>query len=157
MSNYAWTIYVLSKATKFRKLITWVTDVKIWNRKFRQKVCHSDFRISSFHVGWRRWWLQSTLSVWPKQHQACSSDGFTSKKGHSSNCPGYKKLQEIEIYWVQIDYFHGCVAYLGIVQNFTLNVTFLRLWRKKVALRCWLVNLWWTELINRCKQQLQWW
>ena len=47
--------------TKFRKLVTWDTNVKIQNRKYRHEVRNNGFHISSLHVPnndrrQRKWW-----------------------------------------------------------------------------------------------------
>ena len=42
-TNNTWIIYISSNTTKLRKFVTWATDVKIENRKYRHKARDSGF------------------------------------------------------------------------------------------------------------------
>ena len=101
---YAWNNYVSSKATKFRKLITWATDIKIQIRKNRYKAHNSDFDILPLYVldsGWQRWWwwLKSRP---PRVQPKVWRQGFLTTQGDCSvvvpvkgHCQGLKETATV--------------------------------------------------------------
>ena len=49
-TNYVWNNYDSSKATKFRKLVTWATDLEIQIRKYRYESRNSSFEMLPLHA-----------------------------------------------------------------------------------------------------------
>ena len=76
MTNYAWNNYVLSKAIKLWKLITWVMNVKTWIRKYRYEACNGGFDVIPLHVlnsgrKWWWWWQQLSTKIKMKEKLCC--------------------------------------------------------------------------------------